>query len=294
MSKTVQLKGGTTTANNNYTGSSREVTVDTNKNTLIVHNGTTAGGNPLATESNLNSHINDAISHVTQADKDNWNTKYNIRHVIGQSSHNLSVGDVIEFVDSAYQKAENKPIGIVSNIVDSNTFEFISYGYVNILSNLTANTYYYLDINNPGQLTSDVSSAYNAVGPMVYAFSSTEGHINTCLDSSTILEGSIKSGTISIPVNSQSMSITYTDPHIDLSHSITCSLSYGLSSSIPIYSYTIYNKTVSGFSIIFSDLMVSEFKLEWQSIHHSVTNTISQNNLIMSTDGPIELDGGIL
>ena len=48
MSKTVQHKGGSTVQNNSYTGAAREITVDTTKNTLRVHDGVTVGGTELA------------------------------------------------------------------------------------------------------------------------------------------------------------------------------------------------------------------------------------------------------
>jgi hypothetical protein len=47
---TIQFKRGTTSALSSYTGSIGEVTVDTTKKTVTVHDGTTAGGTPLAKE----------------------------------------------------------------------------------------------------------------------------------------------------------------------------------------------------------------------------------------------------
>ena len=47
MSKLLQLRGGTTSQHTSFTGSVREVTVDTDKDTLVVHDGSTAGGFPL-------------------------------------------------------------------------------------------------------------------------------------------------------------------------------------------------------------------------------------------------------
>lgn len=44
MSKLLQLRGGTTTEHASFTGAVREVTVDTTKKTLVVHDGSTAGG----------------------------------------------------------------------------------------------------------------------------------------------------------------------------------------------------------------------------------------------------------
>ncbi len=48
MTKIVQLRRGNTLAVSNFTGLSGEVVVDTDKNTLIVHNGSDLGGFPLA------------------------------------------------------------------------------------------------------------------------------------------------------------------------------------------------------------------------------------------------------
>jgi len=48
MPTQLQLRGGTTTQNASFTGLAREVTVDTTKHTLIVHDGSTSGGHELA------------------------------------------------------------------------------------------------------------------------------------------------------------------------------------------------------------------------------------------------------
>ena len=48
MSKQVQLRGGTTAEHENFIGAPREVTVDTDLNTLRVHDGQTLGGHDLA------------------------------------------------------------------------------------------------------------------------------------------------------------------------------------------------------------------------------------------------------
>jgi hypothetical protein len=53
MAKQLRLRRGTTVQHGSFTGLSGEVTVDTDKDTLAVHDGVTAGGNPLATESGL-------------------------------------------------------------------------------------------------------------------------------------------------------------------------------------------------------------------------------------------------
>ena len=55
MATQVQFRGGTTSEHSTFTGVSREVTVDTTKKTVVVHDGSTAGGIPLAKESAVTS-----------------------------------------------------------------------------------------------------------------------------------------------------------------------------------------------------------------------------------------------
>ena len=57
MPDQLQLRGGTTTEHNSFTGAAREVTVDTTKKTLVVHDGSTQGGTPLMKESGTNQDI---------------------------------------------------------------------------------------------------------------------------------------------------------------------------------------------------------------------------------------------
>ena len=47
MAKLLKLRGGTTSQHSSFTGADREVTVDTDKETLVVHDGSTAGGHSL-------------------------------------------------------------------------------------------------------------------------------------------------------------------------------------------------------------------------------------------------------
>ena len=47
MAILLKLRGGTTSQHGSFTGAEREVTVDTDKETLVVHDGSTAGGFPL-------------------------------------------------------------------------------------------------------------------------------------------------------------------------------------------------------------------------------------------------------
>lgn len=51
MSTQLQLRRGTTVQTSTFTGGAGEITVDTTKKTVVVHDGVTAGGSPLVTES---------------------------------------------------------------------------------------------------------------------------------------------------------------------------------------------------------------------------------------------------
>jgi len=48
MAKQVQFRRGSTSQHSTFTGAVGEVTVDTDKDVVVVHDGSTAGGFPLA------------------------------------------------------------------------------------------------------------------------------------------------------------------------------------------------------------------------------------------------------
>lgn len=57
MAKQVQLRRGSTAQHSTFTGVVGEVTVDTDKDTVVVHDGSTAGGFPLLKESAIGSTV---------------------------------------------------------------------------------------------------------------------------------------------------------------------------------------------------------------------------------------------
>ena len=57
MSTALQRRGGTTAEHATFTGAPREITVDTDTNTVVVHDGATAGGHPLAKASDVTSRL---------------------------------------------------------------------------------------------------------------------------------------------------------------------------------------------------------------------------------------------
>lgn len=65
MANALQLRRGTTAQHSTFTGLAGEVTVDTTKDTVVVHDGSTAGGIPLATESSVSGKLNTAGGVIT-------------------------------------------------------------------------------------------------------------------------------------------------------------------------------------------------------------------------------------
>ena len=57
MAKQIQLRRGTTAETNAFTGAVGEVSVDTDKDVLVVHDGVTAGGFPVAARANTDGTI---------------------------------------------------------------------------------------------------------------------------------------------------------------------------------------------------------------------------------------------
>ena len=52
MADQLQIRGGDTASNSTFTGAQRELSVDTSKNQLIVHDGATPGGHPIPNSNN--------------------------------------------------------------------------------------------------------------------------------------------------------------------------------------------------------------------------------------------------
>ena len=81
MSTQVQFRRGTTAQTATFTGASAELTVDTTKNTIVVHDGSTAGGFALARESALSSNATFAQAAFTQANAAFLQAKIGRAHV---------------------------------------------------------------------------------------------------------------------------------------------------------------------------------------------------------------------
>ena len=97
MSKQVQLRGGTKDEHRQFIGVDREVTVDTSKKTLRVHDGHTYGGTVLATEDfvynnieEVHGRIDDVVGNIAEAH--NHDDSY--VQLVNGSASNLTVDNV--------------------------------------------------------------------------------------------------------------------------------------------------------------------------------------------------------
>ena len=89
MAKRLQHRGGTTSQHSSFTGAVREVTVDTDKDTLVVHDGATAGGIPLAKSSELSSIDTDLLNDTTP--QLGGNLDVNGNSIVSVSNGNISI-----------------------------------------------------------------------------------------------------------------------------------------------------------------------------------------------------------
>ena len=102
MSTQVQIRKGNTAQTASFTGALAELTVDTDKKVVVVHDGSTAGGVPLARESTLSlayNHANGAFDKANTATTtaDAAFAKANSANVIAQSAFDNSNTKFIYF-----------------------------------------------------------------------------------------------------------------------------------------------------------------------------------------------------
>ncbi len=95
MAKLLKLRRGTTSQHSSFTGAEGEVTVDTTKDTLVVHDGSTAGGTPLAKESALNAINTDLVNDTTP--QLGGNLDVNTKNITFGDSSDGATDDVLTF-----------------------------------------------------------------------------------------------------------------------------------------------------------------------------------------------------
>ena len=105
MARQVQLRRGTTAQTSSFTGAVGEVTVDTDKNTAVIHDGSTAGGHPIVSDQTValtegsNVTITGTYPNFTIASTDN-NTTYSAGTGIDLAGTTFSIDSTV--VTSSY------------------------------------------------------------------------------------------------------------------------------------------------------------------------------------------------
>ena len=139
MARKLRPRKGTTGQNNAYTGLSAEITIDTTKNTIVVHDGVTVGGHPLTTAAETTTAISD---HVAAADP---HTGYALESTIGVANGIASldgtgkvpsaqlpsyVDDVLEYTNLAALPATGETGKIYVALDTSKTYRWSGSAYV--------------------------------------------------------------------------------------------------------------------------------------------------------------------
>ena len=145
MAKKLQLRRGTTVQHGSFTGAVGECTVDTDKDTLVVHDGAQAGGRPLLRE-DLNNLANDSVS------------LGHLQNIAGNSilgNNTASATDAIELTAAQVRTFLN-----VENDADANVNPTVSYNVVNGDGTITM---------NPGGDTAIVDNVTTSVNGLMLA-----------------------------------------------------------------------------------------------------------------------------
>lgn len=102
---------------------------------------------------------------------------------INQTTHGLSVGNVVRFNGTNYVKAQAdsesnaEAVGVVSAVADVDNFTLLMSGYISTLSGLSAGSVYFLSDSTAGLLTTTQPSISSSViKPLLIASSSTAGY----------------------------------------------------------------------------------------------------------------------
>jgi len=189
---------------------------------------------------------------------------------INQSTHSLSVGDIVRFNGTIYVKAQAdsaqnaEVIGIVSAVEDADNFTLVTNGYVSGLSSLVPSSVYFLSDITAGELSSVEPSATDYVSkPLLVASSNTAGYFLN-------YKGQInktKVGITSIDNDSDTVSVVFTSAYADTNYVITPIITNTTDASPSHYSIEITAKATTGFTITLSTTTDSaNYDLEWRTI----------------------------
>ena len=176
MAKQLQIRGGTTVQHSTFTGALREITIDTDKDVVVVHDGTTAGGFPLAKQTSVDSKVDKVTS------TDNAVVRFN-----GTTGEVQNSVVIIDDNGNVVMPVGSRIIGDFSNATLSNRVMF---------QTSTSNSNTAVSFIPNGTATSAYVSAHNTSDTTNYSLCSV-----SC-SSTAAMVSSISAGTApSIPLN---------------------------------------------------------------------------------------------
>jgi len=158
MSTQVQTRRGNTAQTAAFTGSIAELTVDTDKKVVVVHDGTTVGGIPLSKESTASTIFNHANGAFDKA---------NSANVLAQNAYNfantITSGPAFAHANAAFDKANS------ANIIADSAYAFANIANIKIDSAFSfANT-----INIKTDAAFAFANTVNIKTDAAFAFSNT-------------------------------------------------------------------------------------------------------------------------
>ena len=151
MAKQLQLRQGTTTEHNTFKGAVGEVTVDTTKDTLVVHDGVTVGGHPIASKAN-------ADGTISLIKKDG--TSAGTIDALGLFNNTLTSTNTNQALTAAQGK-------VLKDLINSSAFG-VGQTWQNVTSSRLSGTVY---TNTTGKtIIVKVSSGYTSSGNTMYLY----------------------------------------------------------------------------------------------------------------------------
>ena len=150
MATEIQFRRGTTSEHSSFTGAVGEITVDTDKDTAVVHNNSTAGGIPLAKEIHSNrsfDHANAAFAKANTAGAGAVDS-ITVQEIAGGAVQSNSIADDIALTNVTITTSNTT----VANVVQFNATHIALGG---VSSTATVNTYKgtYFSANTTGACT---------------------------------------------------------------------------------------------------------------------------------------------
>lgn len=155
--KQVQLRGGSSEEHLDFTGASREITIDTTLNTIRVHDGYTKGGHVICKKSELDN-VNNILTNKLNDIQTNIGTSHNHDNLYSKLAHNH---------DDVYSKLSHNHNGTYFTMGNVN-------GYYGI--NMNGNDTNWFRTTKNGLLPYQ-SGGYSSIGTSTWQFN--EGWFNT-------------------------------------------------------------------------------------------------------------------